>query len=511
MVYFLVFFILAGLGISFYFLLIKKIPMEIQIQKLFELENYIGVIDYFKKNESRLKESLKALYFYGTSLYKIDDIANAILVLAPIEKSNDFENFKYKLEYYETLSDCFFNSGSFVNAFYYYYKILMLNPQHFKALFYIGKIYAANNQFSKAKIFLKDAKSINPKNKELISLLGLIELAEKRYTESMAYFNVARELDPRNTLILFFLGYIKTELKNYPDAIDLIKEVIKVEKNPRIKTFSYYILGYIYQSQHNVKMAIQYYTLILENRKFITKEILQDVLYSLMLAYFIQKEYQKAFQILDILFSINRNYKDVSDIAFEKERIISKPVFIKTLEDWSSLQNLDFPDSIIEENLLYAKNIDLSNVEKKLGITLNFSEKMSFDKFIATKYQDWAFINIEILKLLGFQDVQNYNIENDPDLFMGTGIYFTARKNIDGKAFFYLIKFSRNKKISKETVNFSYDIKDTIKAEKFLFISAFPIPSDILSIKETHKDIEFIGKSGYQQIFESYNSLNSGK
>lgn len=506
MVYVLVLLVLAGIGISFYFLLIKKIPLEYQLEKLYELENYIGVIDFFKKNQERLKESIKALFFYGDALYKVDDIANAILVLAPLEKNQNFNDFKYKLEYYETLSDCFFNTGSFINAFYYYYQILLINPQHFKALFNIGKIYAANAQYKKAKIFLSDAKSINPKNKDLISLLGLIELADKRYSESLAFFNVAKELDPRNPTLLFYMGYLKTELKNFADAIDLLKEVLKLEKNPKIRTFSYYLLGYIYQYQHNVKMAIQNYTLVLENRKYISKQILEDVLYSLMLAYFIQKEYQKAFQILDILFSINRNYKDVSDIAFERERIISKPVFLKTLEDWSSLLNLNFPDSIIDENLLYAKNIDLSGIEKKLGITLNFSEKMNYDKFINSKYQDWVFINIELLRFLGFTEINNYNVENDPDLFMGTGVYFTSRKNIGGKMIFYLVKFSRNKTVSKETVNFSREVKDLIKAEKLLFVHSSSIPSDVLSLANTYKDIEFISKSGYQQVFDAYTS-----
>lgn len=251
-------------------------------------------------------------------------------------------------------------------------------------------------------------------------------------------------------------------------------------------------------------MAIQYYTYLLENRKFISKEILLEVLYSLMLAYFIQKEYQRAFQILDILFSIDRNYKDVSDIAFEKERIISKPEFIKTLEDWSSLINLKFPDSIVEEDLLFAKNIDLSTIEKKLGITLNITEKMSYDKFITSKYQDWVFLNMELLRFMGFTEVSNYNLENDPDLFNGTGVYFLGRRSANGAVVSYLIKFSRNKTISKELVNFAKDVKDLIKADKLLFIHSYSIPSDVLSIANLNKEIEFISKSGYQQVFESY-------
>ncbi len=504
MIYLLVLFIIASIGIVSYIWLIKKIPLEFQIQKLYELENYIGVIDFYRKYQERLKNSLKATYFYGDSLYKIDDISNAILVLAPIEKNPEFVNFKYKLDYYHSLADCFFNSGNFVNAFYYYYQILLINPRHFEALFNIGKIYSANGQYKKAKIFLNDAKSINPKNKELIMLLALIELSEKRFNESLSFFIVARELDPKNPNILFYIGYIKSELKNFNDALDLLKESMKIEKNPKIRTFTYYLLGYIYQCQHNVKMAIQYYTLCLENRKFIPKDILNEILYSLMLAYFIQKEYQKAFQIVDILFSIDRNYKDISDIAFERERIISKPEFLKTLEDWSSLLNLKFPDSIIDENLLFAKNIDLSTIEKKLGITLVVNEKMTFDSFIKSKYQDWVFINIELLKLLGFENINNYNVENDPDLFMGNGVYFTAKKNINGDELLYLIKFSRNKTISKESVNFSKDLKDLLKAKRLLFINAFSIPSQILSLAESDKDIEFISKSGYQQVFDSY-------
>ncbi len=504
MIYALVLLILVGIGLSFYFLVIKKIPLELQIQKLYEIENYVGVIDFYKKNEEKLKSSIKALFFYGASLYKIDDIANAILVLTPIEKTPDFQEFKYKLEYYETLSDCFFNTGSFINAFYYFYQILKINPKNFKALLHIGKIYAANGQFKKAKIFLSDAKSINPKNKDLLILLGLIELEEKRYSESLTYFNVARELDPRNPTLLFYIGYLKTELKNFSDAIDLFREVIKSEKNPKIKAYTYYLLGYIYQFQHNIKLAIQNYTLVLENRKFISKEILLDVLYSLMLAYFIQKEYQRAFQILDILFSMDRKYKDVSDIAFEKERIISKPEFIKTLEDWSSLASIKFPESIVEENLLFAKNIDLSTIEKKLGITLNINEKITFDQFVSSKYQDWVFLNMELLKFIGFTDVSIYNVENDPDLFSATGVYFLGRKTLNGRNVSYLIKFSRNKTITKELVNFAKDVKDLIKADMLLFIHSYTIPSEILNLTNANKDIEFIGKSGYQQVFESY-------
>ncbi len=504
MIYFLVFFILIGIGFAFYLFLIKKIPIEIQLQKLYELENYIGVIDFFKKNEERLKNSIKSLYFYGDSLYKIDDISNAILVLAPIEKNPEFSNFKYKEQYYETLANCFFNTGSFTNAFYYYYQVLQINPRNFNALLTIGKIYAANAQFKKAKIFLNDAKSINPKNKDLIILIGLIELAEKRYSESLQAFLVAKELDSRNSLIYFLIGFIKTELKNFNDAIDYLKEVIKIEKNPKIRAFTYYILGYIYQKQYNIKMSINYYTQVLENRKFIDKNIIMDVLYSLMLAYFIQKEFHKAFQTLDILFSMDRNYKDVSDIAFEKERIITKPEFVKTLEDWSNLPNIHFPEEIIEENLLFAKNIDLSNVERKLGISLVVNEKLTYDKFITSKYQDWVFINLELLKTLGFENINNYNVENDPDLFAGTGVYLTALKNINGNSVSYLIKFSRNKNLSKESVNFTKDLKELLKVRKLLVIHASSIPPEVLSLAETEKDIEFISKSGYQKLFDTY-------
>ena len=504
MIYVIVLLILAAAGSGIYFLFIKKVPMELQIQRMYEYENYIGIIDYYRKHQEKIKNSLKAAYFYGASLYKIDDISNAILCLAPIEKKPEFENFPFKSQYYEILADCFFNSGSFLNAFYYFYLLLQNEPNNFHALFRIGHIYAANGQFNKAKVFLNDAKQLKPKNKDIFLILGQMELLENRYSEAISYLNVVKEMDTKNINVLFYIGYAKLALKNLSEAVDYLKQVITKTKDPKLLTISYYLLGNIFQKQNNTKMAIEYYQKFLENRKFAKKEFIEDVLYNLMLAYFYLREYQKAFQILDILFSMDRNYKDVSDIAFERDRIVSKTEFIKQLEDWSSINQIIFPDYVIEDELLFAKNVDLKPIEKKLGIVVKTNEKMTYDEFINSKYQDWVITNEQFLKILGFYDIASYNIDSDPDIYSGKGCMYTAKRKNGSTVTSFLIKFSRNKNISKEYIYKLKQIKEEAGMERVIFIHAYNIPSEILMLASENSDIDFISRNGYQQIFSSY-------
>jgi len=223
-----------------------------------------------------------------------------------------------------------------------------------------------------------------------------------------------------------------------------------------------------------------------------------------MLAYFYLREYQKAFQILDILFSMDRNYKDVSDIAFERDRIVSKTEFIKQLEDWSSINQIIFPDYVIEDELLFAKNVDLKPIEKKLGIVVKTNEKMTYDEFINSKYQDWVITNEQFLKILGFYDIASYNIDSDPDIYSGKGCMYTAKRKNGSTVTSFLIKFSRNKNISKEYIYKLKQIKEEAGMERVIFIHAYNIPSEILMLASENSDIDFISRNGYQQIFSSY-------
>ena len=176
---------------------------------------------------------------------------------------------------------------------------------------------------------------------------GDYQLAEELYREIL-------DISPNNIEVLLKLSYLYISCGENDNAIPLLTNAINIEpSNP----YSYYNLGYAYQQQKEPHLAINYYTAALSlkpdfslamNNLGISYQHIGDIRSA-------NKFFEKAIENDSMCFDAYFNYAQSHRFSTEDK------LFIKTLEEKSTLSSLSIQDRIKIHFTLGKAHDDLGN------------------------------------------------------------------------------------------------------------------------------------------------------
>lgn len=502
MIYVLVIFSLFFLGLGFYLLFIRNLPFEKQLEGLSKTSNFSKIIDLVNKNKIYLEKSDVVRYFYSKALFVYEHYKDCLMYLTPVFKSGKADQYPFYKDLLWILGFSNFYLGALKDALYYFIKLLREDPLNKGALMYCAKIYAGTANYRKALFYYNELKKIEKKNSQVYYEISLCYLLLNEYTEAYDAIKIALELEENNLTYIFTLGIILFLKGNFDKALKIFLELVKKENLPKdFLAESYRIIGTIYQKFENYKFAINYYEEFIKYRTFSQVEYLKDVLYNIAFAYYKDNDISNGERCFKILYNMDKNYKDISDIILKLDSIKTDSNFIQALSNWSNMVEIKFPFKMIENNIIISKNIDLSEVEDELGLSKSKAGfSYSFEQYKEEKYQNWIIINQSILKSLGFEEIKIYRDPLDPDKDNGIGVYFIANKKVGTNVDKYLIKFFRGSSFSNQIVENCLDLIEKLSLSKIAIFYTGTFEMSLLNKFASNRNIVFFNRNAIKDI-----------
>lgn len=243
---------------------------------LSQQNNYDGALATLKTaaakfpNDAHISDALKniqndavnAKYANAASYFEKKDYNNAIAEYMKIQPPTADSMLGIASAYQEL--------GDNINAIEYYKKALGLNPKDSNTAYYIGVLYAENENWNDAQNYLKKAIELDKTNQKAIDFLatvveqnniGLLNKAidlvdDNNFDQSLPILNQIIASDAKNSYAYYYRGLVYDSKNNKQGAINDFKKA--VEYNPDI-VISYYMIASDYDDLKDYKNALTYY------------------------------------------------------------------------------------------------------------------------------------------------------------------------------------------------------------------------------------------------------------
>lgn len=204
-------------------------------------------------------------------------------ILAKAEEYYNAKDYKNAIAEYSKLNPPTFDTmigiaSSYQNledsnsAIEYYKKALSLKPTDSDVAFYIGALYADNENYSDAETYLNKAIALNKNNTQAVDLLNqikeqniatdlnkAIELYDgEKYEESLSLLNQVIAQDSKNAYAFYYRGMIYDSKKKTQEAISDFKKALAINSSDLL--ILNYMLAADYDTLGKYKEAYGYYT-----------------------------------------------------------------------------------------------------------------------------------------------------------------------------------------------------------------------------------------------------------
>jgi len=246
----------------------------------------------------------------------------------------------------QTLAEVYFEDGAWEKALKTYGALISLcatNPDisEFEVSLRYGLAAVQLKQYEEAYKSLVVANSLKPDVFEVISNLGLLEYRRKNYEKAATTLKKALEQRPEHTPTMRTLGLTLTKTHKPKDAVSLLRKVLELEPEDKETLFAlagaYYelnandqavriythlrpdpvygphsalIAGTIHLKSNQFEKAEMDFELGLRHEK-VRPDVLIELRYRLAASYVKQQKVQQAVPILQQVYEMNPDYKDV--------------------------------------------------------------------------------------------------------------------------------------------------------------------------------------------------------
>lgn len=299
------------------------------------------------------------------------------------------------------LAELYFEEGVWDKAFTYYNTLVSLcaiNPEidEFAVSLHCGLAALKLGNLDEAYKNLIVAKTFTDDNFELCFNLGLLEFTRQDYEKAVGLFKRAAELAPEHVQTIRNLGHSLFKLQRFEEALAQLQRVVELEPNDKNSMFllaqCYYELGKnehaltifshlrldaqlgpkaalfagtIHLNNKNYDKAIMDFEIGLKHKE-IKAEIMLELKYRLAAAYIKMAEIAKALVLLEEIFALKPDYKDVDkQLSYYRELTTNKD-----LQTFLLAPNSEF----LTLCRRIASNFFEAGKTKLLNITLNKSE-----------------------------------------------------------------------------------------------------------------------------------------
>ena len=385
---------------------------------------YLGLMDYQKKE---YENAIKYLIDYNK--YNQSDITT-LLLLGEINEINT----------------------NFLDAMFYYYRVLKNEPNNFNANNNLARILIELGDYNESINILKYLLKNNNKH-EVAYNLGYSYYRINSYEESIKYFTQAILINPEDYQTYYYLGLSYKNKKLYKQSLDAFKKCISLNSSLGL---AHYELGLLYEMILNDDLAIQHFELAKKNETF------DDLNYRLGMLYYKNQNFLKAMnplkeyllkhmedyetmKIVGEIFIQTNRYSEAIDIYYRlSDHEPNNKIYYNNIAD-SYYKLKDFDNALI----YYLKVVELDeesyNVFIDIGTILNKKNLFAQSEAYLSKALDCGYPNKNLLMQLGisyggqkkflqslitFKETLKFSLE-DPILHYQIGIIYKELQIFD--------------------------------------------------------------------------------
>lgn len=287
-------------------------PLKLDmIKKKIDDKNYNSAIadleEYIKKDE---KNSLAHLYladcYYATGKKDLALVEyRQALALGKFSNPAIEKDARYKMAY------IYLSFGQLEEAQKEFLLISKIDPNDYKSLFEIGKIFYERNMKDSALNYLTKAIKVNSSYPDSWFYIGKIYLETNRYGDALTAFTNCVKNDPKNYEAHYNLGIIYKSMNNQTKALQEFEVAERtIDNNLKIKTI--YQIGLIASETGNLDKAINEFQRAL---KYANEENATTIAvrYALASVYETRKQLLDAIEQWEKIAQFRPNYLDVQE------------------------------------------------------------------------------------------------------------------------------------------------------------------------------------------------------
>ena len=213
-----------------------------------------------------------------------------------------------------SLASTFGYQQDFDSAFKYVNEALRIDPKSRNAYVFKGSLYLLIGNVDLAKSSYETAVQQDPTFYEGYLRLGSIYQSENNPI-CIEYYTTANKLQPKNAETTYALAYAKQEFGQKDDAVELYREMAKIDTSDFYVSRGLFHLGYIKQfEQKDLDSAIYFYnSAVLSDIRYV------EALHNLGMCYEEKGDVPSALKQYSKALKINPNF-ELSRVAAEKYR-----------------------------------------------------------------------------------------------------------------------------------------------------------------------------------------------
>lgn len=252
--------------------------------------------------------------------------------------------------------------GNFEEA----YKSLVyartLEENNFELCYHLGYLEFTRKEFEKAVLLLRKAAELEPEHVQTARLLGHSYFKNQQYNEAAEVLRKAVDFEPNDKESLFLLAQCHYEKGKNDRALNIFSHL---RLDPVIGPKAALFAGTIHLHERDFPKAIMDFEIGLKHRE-IKPDIALELKYRLAAAYIKQSEMNRALLLLEEVYNLKPDYKDVSKlISYYRELLSNKDLQIFLLAP---------PSEFLTLCRRISTNFFEAGKTKLLNITLNKSE-----------------------------------------------------------------------------------------------------------------------------------------
>lgn len=287
-------------------------PLKLDaIKKKIDDKNYAGAIvdleEYIKKDE---KNPLAHLYL-ADCYYMTNKKDLALVEYRQALSLGKFSNQSIEKQARYRMADIYVSLGQLEEAQKEFLLIVKMDPNDYRALYNIGKIFYDRNMRDNALNYLNKAVKINSSFPDAWFYIGKIHLDANRYAEAMNAFINCVKNDPKNYEAHYNLGIIYKAMNNITKALQEF-EIAERSPDTNLKLKTIYQIGLIAADNGNYDKAINEFQRAL---KYATEEnnLTIGIRYALASVYENRKQILEAIEQWERISQYRPNYLDVQE------------------------------------------------------------------------------------------------------------------------------------------------------------------------------------------------------
>ncbi len=228
---------------------LKMATVFIRLDQIVKAENILKEAKKVEPDNLDISLALIFVYSYAQEDKKLEQEYEHFLKRAHEIKPKDLSISEYLAQFY-------FYKKRPQDAIEIYEKILISNPEHIDALFWLGYLYDEVGRRDEAIDAWKKGLKLDPNYAPILNSLGYVyAVNEIKLDKAEKMLKKAIEIEPDNGAYLDSLGWVYFKKKEYKKAEKYLFEAVEIVKDPDI----YEHLGDLYIKMDQKDKAMNYY------------------------------------------------------------------------------------------------------------------------------------------------------------------------------------------------------------------------------------------------------------